>query len=75
MTIGTFKHAAATLTSASLLLSLATVAQAQGQPASSAPPIRSEVGFGLFTAALPRLSRQRGLRASAPASCAARDVT
>jgi mono/diheme cytochrome c family protein len=48
MTIGTFKHTAATLSSASLLLSLATVAQAQGQPAGSAPPIRSEVGFGLF---------------------------
>jgi polyvinyl alcohol dehydrogenase (cytochrome) len=48
MTIGTFKHAAATLTSASLLLSIAIAAQAQGQPAGSAPPIRSEVGFGLF---------------------------
>ena len=48
MTIRTFKQAAATLSIASLLLSLDTVAQTQGQPAGYAPPIRSEVGFGLF---------------------------
>lgn len=48
MTAARFKHAAATLGGASLLLSLAVAATAQGQPPAAVPPIRSELGFGLF---------------------------
>jgi polyvinyl alcohol dehydrogenase (cytochrome) len=48
MIAGRFKHAAATLAGGSVLLFLAAATQAQGQPGAATPPIRSEVGFGLF---------------------------
>jgi hypothetical protein len=70
MTIGTFKHTTVTLSSASLFLSLATMAQ--GQPAGSASPIRSEVASACSSSAASAVTATRPSSGHRRLPCCAR---